>query len=68
MKKLFSLVALAGMFMLMSFTFSTQKVEKVSPAAQSACEEVAMETVTIHGNSWEYAEQWYMYCLAVNDN
>ena len=67
MKKLFSLVALAGMFMLMSFSFTAE--EKQIPwcdSVDSACTGAANDTMTNHDFSMWEANCYYLECITVN--
>jgi len=69
MKKLFSLVALAGMFMLMSFVFKTEKNQEKRDWCDSvndACTDAANDTMSDNGYSeWE-ANCYYLTCITMN--
>ncbi len=76
MKKIFSLVALVGMFALMSFSFNSDhsnvvvSAEKAQPtwcdSVHNACLGAAEDTITYHDFSVDDAVAYYDLCTSMN--
>ncbi len=67
MKKIFSLVALVGMFALMSFNYSTEKKQPTwCDSVHNACLGAAEDTITYHDFSVDDAVAYYDECTSMN--